>query len=107
MKRNLLASTAAKLFCHLLEESNEKDENKSEEECQELHNVYEGQTSLAEQLGQFIKDVKNSPSSSKRMRVGTSSKSLLKEIAVFELTKKRRTVMPESRYISSTVLLLI
>ena len=65
----------------------EDDENKSEEECQELHNVDEGQTSLAEQLEQSIKDAMNCPSSSKRMRMGTSSKSLLKEMAVFELTK--------------------
>ena len=50
MKRDPLTSTAAKLFGRLHEESNEDDENKSKEECQELHNVYEGQTSLAEQM---------------------------------------------------------
>ena len=88
MKQNALANTAAILFCCLFEESYE-DEDKLEEECQEIPNIDEGQSSLAEQLEQSIKDALKCPSISKRMRVGTSSKSLLKEMAVFELTKTR------------------
>ena len=48
MKRNALANAAAKLFGRLFEETNEDNENKSEEECQELHKTDEGQTSLAD-----------------------------------------------------------
>ena len=55
-------------------------------EQEEINNIE--QPSLPEQLEQSIKDA-TSPTNSKRMRPETSSKSILKEMSVFELTKTR------------------
>ena len=91
VKRPNLAKLGANIFCRLFEKNcNSKENNQdlpdNEMEQEEINNVE--QPSLAEQLEQSIRDAMSS-TNSKRMRLETSSKSILKEMSVFELTKTR------------------
>ena len=89
VKRPNLAKIGANIFCRLFEKSCNSEENNqdlpnNEIEQEEINNIE--QPSLAEQLEQSIRDAMSS-TNSKRMRPETSSKSILKEMSVFELTK--------------------
>ena len=91
VKRPNLAKISANIFCRLFEKNCSSEENNqdlpdNEMEQEEINNIE--QPSLAEQLEQSIRDAMSS-TNSKRMRPETSSKSILKEMSVFELTKTR------------------
>ena len=86
-----LAKIGANIFCRLFEKNCNSGENNqdladNEMEQEKINNIE--QPSLAEQLEQSIRDAISS-TNSKRMRPETSSKSILKEMSVFELTKTR------------------
>ena len=91
VKRPNLTKIGANFFCRLFEKNCNSEENNqdlpdNELEQEKINNIE--QPSLAEQLEQSIRDAMSS-TNSKRMRPETSSKSILKEMSVFELTKTR------------------
>ena len=91
VKRPDLAKIGANIFCRMFEKNcNSEESNQdlpdNEMEQEEINNTE--QPSLAEQLEQSIRGAMSS-TNSKRIRPETSSKSILKEMSVFELTKTR------------------
>ena len=89
-KRNILAATAPNLFCRMFQANCAVGENEHVmEEIEEVDNSENGNTSLAAQLELSIRDAMKCPTSSKKIKADTNSKSILKEMALFELTKSR------------------
>ena len=86
VKLSNLAKIGANIFCRLFEkncnpEENNQDFPDNEMEQEEIKNIE--RPSLAEQLEQSVRGAMSS-TNSKRMRPETSSKSILKEMSVFE-----------------------